>query len=1172
MKRLITYFWTITLLLFAINTYAQVGYNCDSAYVISTLPFSQTGLNTNTTGNPYTSANACASAYMNGNDYVFEFTPATNMNVSIALSNTGQAVGLFIADKCFDDPTTNCIASDTAALGNPSIANIALIKDTTYYILVSTNAILGVNQTTVFDINIVELIQIDASVYAITMPVSGCDLGSQNVSIVIQNLGVDSLYNFNVTYDFNGQGTTTELITDTILPGAALNYTFTGMVVFSSSGNYYIEAYATLALDGDPSNDTAEVSLNNLPNISVFPYNQDFEAGAFMWASKGTNSSWTFGTPADSIINHAASGLQAWKTNLNGNYNANENSFVESHCFDMTAILKPIIDLNVWNEIPGNGYLNLQYSIDGGASWVTMGAMGDPHNWYNTANGWSGSSGQWINAKHAVPALAGQSSVVFRVFFNGGTTGTGEGAAFDDFYIYDTPAADLGIIEVSTPNSGCGLSNTEQVRVKIVNYGTATQNLYDVKFSVDGGAWANETCALQILAGDTSSYTFTAVAPIAALGSHTIDAVVKLLGDTIVSNDSITKSIMNTPIISAFPYNENFESGNGYWNAAGTNSSWALGTPASSVINHAASGVNAWKTNLTGNSNTGENSYVESPCFDFTSLIKPYIDMNIWYETAMLATATFQYSIDNGATWQTIGANGDAINWYNGTFQTGWTGNSGNYLHAKHLLTGLGGQPNVKFRISFNAGVTGASEGIAFDDIHIYDTPAADLGVIEIVSPNSDCGLSSTESVSVKIANYGTAQQSSFPVAYSINGGTSFTTETVNSTILPGDTLTYLFTATTNLSTAGVYDLVSMTKLSTDADLSNDTAFKIVISNLTISTFPYTENFDGANSFWTAGGSLSSWELGTPAKATINSAASSPNSWVTSLTGSHNANELSWVEGPCMDFSTLNNPYITLDVWYETNFLSGVTLEASTDGGATWMAIGANGDPNNWYNGLLTTGWNGNAGGWLTAAHSLDNLGNVADVKLRIYFNGGYFLTAEGFAFDNINIIECLQAVAGFTPSQAGMTVSFTNTSTNGTTYSWDFGDGASSPLQSPSHTYTASGTYAVTLIVTNNCDADTITQNLTIVGIDEFGNDSQFAVYPNPTNGNCNISVNDINADNAFITLFNIQGEVISSQDLGKINSSFTKVLDLAGLAKGIYYIKLSCDAENHYRRIVIE
>lgn len=59
-------------------------------------------------------------------------------------------------------------------------------------------------------------------------------------------------------------------------------------------------------------------------------------------------------------------------------------------------------------------------------------------------------------------------------------------------------------------------------------------------------------------------------------------------------------------------------------------------------------------------------------------------------------------------------------------------------------------------------------------------------------------------------------------------------------------------------------------------------------------------------------------------------------------------------------------------------------------------------------------------------------------------------------------------------------TVTFTNTSINATTYSWDFGDGTTSTLTSPSHTYTSSGLYDVSLIVsgagTCGTGADTLT------------------------------------------------------------------------------------------------
>jgi PKD repeat protein len=63
--------------------------------------------------------------------------------------------------------------------------------------------------------------------------------------------------------------------------------------------------------------------------------------------------------------------------------------------------------------------------------------------------------------------------------------------------------------------------------------------------------------------------------------------------------------------------------------------------------------------------------------------------------------------------------------------------------------------------------------------------------------------------------------------------------------------------------------------------------------------------------------------------------------------------------------------------------------------------------------------------------------------------------------------------------------VHFSNSSTGGSSYLWDFGDGTTSPLISPSHQYQNYGEYIVTLIVTNaNGCADTAIQ---IIYVDYF-------------------------------------------------------------------------------------
>lgn len=65
---------------------------------------------------------------------------------------------------------------------------------------------------------------------------------------------------------------------------------------------------------------------------------------------------------------------------------------------------------------------------------------------------------------------------------------------------------------------------------------------------------------------------------------------------------------------------------------------------------------------------------------------------------------------------------------------------------------------------------------------------------------------------------------------------------------------------------------------------------------------------------------------------------------------------------------------------------------------------------------------------------------------------------------------------ADFYYSTSGLTVNFTDQSTDSDgsvlEWNWDFGDGNSSTVQNPIHTYSTAGTYTVTLIVTDDDDA----------------------------------------------------------------------------------------------------
>ena len=88
------------------------------------------------------------------------------------------------------------------------------------------------------------------------------------------------------------------------------------------------------------------------------------------------------------------------------------------------------------------------------------------------------------------------------------------------------------------------------------------------------------------------------------------------------------------------------------------------------------------------------------------------------------------------------------------------------------------------------------------------------------------------------------------------------------------------------------------------------------------------------------------------------------------------------------------------------------------------------------------------------------------------------------------NFVEVFTpVVAGFsrTPSSGTVpfVVTFTNTSTGATSYVWDFGDGtATETTENPTHNYTSSGTFTVTLTATGPGGTDSTTDTVTANGV----------------------------------------------------------------------------------------
>ncbi len=105
------------------------------------------------------------------------------------------------------------------------------------------------------------------------------------------------------------------------------------------------------------------------------------------------------------------------------------------------------------------------------------------------------------------------------------------------------------------------------------------------------------------------------------------------------------------------------------------------------------------------------------------------------------------------------------------------------------------------------------------------------------------------------------------------------------------------------------------------------------------------------------------------------------------------------------------------------------------------------------------------------------NMSGEYDVTLEVMTKTGQVFTIDGPGFISIGT----PPTAEFTLNVDTLQASFTNSSTGGSSYYWDFGDGEMSTEQSPEHPYPAPGNYEVTLTVEGTCGPTVLTEEIVI-------------------------------------------------------------------------------------------
>ncbi|MCD4730355.1 MAG: hypothetical protein K8R74_07135, partial [Bacteroidales bacterium] len=163
--------------------------------------------------------------------------------------------------------------------------------------------------------------------------------------------------------------------------------------------------------------------------------------------------------------------------------------------------------------------------------------------------------------------------------------------------------------------------------------------------------------------------------------------------------------------------------------------------------------------------------------------------------------------------------------------ETGLTFDVGSVLSAVDMAGGMCIDDNL---VSGAWTIMGTCQNVNIWGVELCASGPAltnDVGIQSISAPNSGVNLSSAESVTVNVKNYGTDAQSNFDVWFTLDGGTAVT-ETISVTINGGDTYAHTFGTTVDLSAIGDYDFEACTDLTGDENTGNDCATKTVSNNV----------------------------------------------------------------------------------------------------------------------------------------------------------------------------------------------------------------------------------------------------------------------------------------------------------------------------------------------------
>jgi hypothetical protein len=627
-------------------------------------------------------------------------------------------------------------------------------------------------------------------------PQNGCVPISDSVKVAVTNFGQQPATNFNIVCKINSVLKANVLFTGVLAPGSTRIVALPLSNVFTQSGSYMIDCYTIWADDEDVNDDKFLVTITN---SAKNPYLDYVGTGFEAYEMDG----WIMADGAD------ANSVSNW----------NLSSFDKNYGFSSVASYVSQIVSDDW-------FISDCIAFEASGSYSFTFFTKNSNNGKTRFEVWAGKSREvdsmtifmgavddYIHgtffANHYI-AMPSPGEGIYYVGLRAINAGTGI-LYLDDIRINKASAIDPGIAGFSGLFSGCYADSLFPVSINLVNYGSEPVSNLPVSL-YNGYQYFYETVSATIQPGDTLKYTFNAKLEMTYQSEFPISANVDMPGDANYSNNAAIGKV-GSSLINAKYGTQSFSSyETKYW-----------------LFNDFNNDSCTWTNNQYSNSlyyqglaeKTYANDWMFSNCYLFQKGTKYVLNLTPDYNNLPPEFKIYLCSQrDTSSIIEEVHLS------KNHSFEVsqyyGWltVPDSGIYYLAFALEGRL--QPY---------------ETLTLYSLGLSEIPDHDIAITDISKPVSGCGHTLSDTVEIKIANFGKTPETQAQFKIMVDGIEYNTV--LNFNVNPFDTILVKTSLTLDLTKKESYYIEYFVTAPGDMKDENGRFVQILESDLNLDIAPY---------------------------------------------------------------------------------------------------------------------------------------------------------------------------------------------------------------------------------------------------------------------------------------------------------------------------------------------